>query len=105
LPDRHGTISDGSIYGVTIDPLYSQYLYVGANDGVFVSRDGGQTWTTGAGLPMGRFLIISSSHPGLAYTVGAHVYRTTDGGSTWQQWDGGDLRDDDRITNLAEYLP
>src|SRR5205085_4151098 len=34
-----------------------------------------------------------------------HVYRTTDGGSTWHVWDGGDLLDEDRITKLAGYLP
>jgi photosystem II stability/assembly factor-like uncharacterized protein len=37
--------------------------------------------------------------------IGGHVYRTTDGGSTWQVWDGGDLLDEERITNLAGYLP
>jgi photosystem II stability/assembly factor-like uncharacterized protein len=90
---------------VAFDPVHSQHLYVSANDGVFVSRDGRQTWTAGAGLSMGGPLIVSASHAGLAYTVGGHVYRTTDGGSTWQVWDGGDMLDEDRITNLAGYLP
>jgi photosystem II stability/assembly factor-like uncharacterized protein len=54
---------------------------------------------------MGGPLIVSSSHPGLAYTVDGHVYRTTDGGSTWYRWDGGDLLDEDRLTNLAGYVP
>jgi hypothetical protein len=62
---------------------------------------------------MGGPLIVSSSHPGLAYVVSAfsgitvdgRVYRTTDGGSTWHVWDGGDLLDEDRLTNLAGYLP
>jgi photosystem II stability/assembly factor-like uncharacterized protein len=96
---------DGTMYGVTFDPVHSHHLYVSGNVGVFVSRDGGQTWTAGAGLSSGGPLIVSSSHPGLVYTAGGHVYRTTDGGSTWQAWDGGDLLDEDRITNLAGYLP
>jgi photosystem II stability/assembly factor-like uncharacterized protein len=95
----------GTIYGVTFDPVQRRHLYVGAYYGVFVSRDGGQTWTAGAGLARGGPLIVSASHPGLAYTVGGHVHRTTDGGSTWHVWGGGDLLDEDRITNLAGYLP
>ena len=54
---------------------------------------------------MGGPLIVSSSHLGLAYTVGGHFYRTTDGGSTWHEWDGGDLLGEDRMSNLAGYLP
>jgi hypothetical protein len=45
---------------------------------------GGQTWTAGAGLSRGGPLIVSSSYPGPAYTAREHVYRTTEGGSTWQ---------------------
>ena len=63
---------------------------------------GEQAWTAGAGLSRGGPLIVSSSHPGLAYTVGGHVYRTTDGGSTWHVWDGGDLLHERKLTNLAE---
>jgi hypothetical protein len=97
--------TNGSIYGIAFDPVHSQHLYVSANDGVFVSRNGGQTWTAGAELSRGGPLILSSSHPGLAYTVGGRVYRTTDGGSTWHVWDGGDLLEEDRVTGLAGYLP
>jgi photosystem II stability/assembly factor-like uncharacterized protein len=75
------------------------------------STDAGQTWAHvgGKGFPPHAWVyalwIVSSSYPGPAYTAREHVYRTTEGGSTWQVWDGGDLPDEDRITNLAGYLP
>jgi hypothetical protein len=47
----------------------------------------------------------SQSHPGLAYMGGNHIYRTADGGLTWQPWIGGDVAGDDVFTLLGGYLP
>lgn len=91
--------SDGSRqwHAVWVAPAYDRAKGCANIDGIVAANAGRTVYASP--------LIASSSHPGLAYTVGAHVYRTTDGGSTWQEWDGGDLLSDDRMSNVAGYLP
>lgn len=103
---RHQLGSIVSIFDISFDPLDPQHIYIGANEGLYVSRDGGATWVTGHGLARGGYpIVVSRGQRGLAYVAAGHVYRTVDGGLTWQQWDGGDLRGDDAITNLAGDIP
>ncbi len=105
--DATNFVANATVFAVTFDPLQQRHLYAGTSDGVFISHDGGSTWTGPTTPPQVAIYAVaaSASHPGVAYAGGRHVYRTTDGGATWQEWDGGDLRADDNITNLAAYLP
>ena len=66
-------------------------LYVGMHDGVcaVTSADGGRTWEKGRSTPLANAAARLSASPALpqraylaAYEAG--VYRTDDGGSTWQ---------------------
>ncbi len=55
------------------------------NNGHFRSTDGGGNWTTGTGLPTGRCSIAVSPDEAdvLFVTVGANIYESDDGGTTW----------------------
>jgi photosystem II stability/assembly factor-like uncharacterized protein len=65
-------------------------LYLGNEDGVYVSTDQGERWQPpGAGLPARRILALAIApqdpHVLYAATEGAGLYRSDDGGATWNQ--------------------
>lgn len=107
-PWEHGSAgSAGDISDITFDPLQPGHIYAGASDGEYVSRDNGVSWSKGRGPAAGDYaVVVSRSHPGLAYLISEPVvYRTVDGGLSWQPWDGGDLRVDDDVVALAGDAP
>ena len=66
-------------------------LYIGSHDGVCAlnSSDGGKTWEASERTPLSHAasrLTASSSNPRRAYLAAyeSGVYRTDDGGVTWQ---------------------
>lgn len=98
----------GSVGDVAVSPSHPNVLYVGSGeglhrpdlavgDGIFKSTDGGETWTH-VGLPdvqqVAR-LIVHPTDPAVVFVAGlGHpygpneergVFRTTDGGTTWQK--------------------
>ncbi|HEX6873312.1 MAG TPA: glycosyl hydrolase, partial [Micromonosporaceae bacterium] len=96
---------DGSVYGtitaLAVAKSNSAVLYAGTDDGrVWITRNTGGSWTEiTAGLPT-RWITRIAVDPGnadLAYVtvsgfrngdVAAHVFRTSNGGSTWQDISG-----------------
>lgn len=100
--------SSYSIGTVTIDPNYPATVWVGTGenvsgrhvgwgDGVYKSKDGGKTWRN-MGLPQSEHIskilvdprnsdIVLVAAEGPLWTSGGDrgVYRTEDGGETWQQ--------------------
>jgi photosystem II stability/assembly factor-like uncharacterized protein len=78
--DITGTLADVPTLSVVVDPFNSSYLYVGSDLGVFVSSDGGNSWTQfNEGLPeavMGMDLNISNANRSLwVATHGNGAYR------------------------------
>ncbi len=84
--------------------------YAGGNSGIYRSKDGGETWDELTdGLPvterddLGRIgLAISKSNPDILYATFTYdevrnffhsMYRTADGGDTWERVEDGDLLD------------
>ncbi|MGH9480096.1 MAG: WD40/YVTN/BNR-like repeat-containing protein, partial [Terriglobales bacterium] len=100
------TMPDESIGGIAIAPSNKDVVYVGTGeannrqsssigDGIWVTRDGGKTWTHGGlddSQSIGR-IAVDPTNPDVAYAaVAGHLfgpnserglYKTTDGGTTW----------------------
>ncbi len=113
-----GLTNSGAIGRIVVDPANSQHIFVaaagrlynrGGDRGVYVSNDGGSTWSLAlAGLndTTGAVdLAIDPSNPSRIYAVmwdhfrepdlrtyggvGSGVYRSLNGGVTWQRLEGG----------------
>jgi hypothetical protein len=98
-------VLDGSLVSsVAIAPSESARIYVGTeNGGIFRSVDRGDNWSGNlAGAVVPSFLItrltVHQTSPSIVYATVAnsghsHVYRSVDGGDTWQDVDRGKLPD------------
>ena len=90
----------GVIYTIAPSPLDSNLIWVGTDDGLIqVTRDGGQSWsnvTPPAVTSWSKVSIMEASHfdKNTAYAavnrircddLRPHIYRTRDGGKTWQE--------------------
>ncbi|MGH9931152.1 MAG: WD40/YVTN/BNR-like repeat-containing protein [Pyrinomonadaceae bacterium] len=96
---------DGSpISAIEVAPANSKRVYVATeNGGFFRSRDGGETWSPNlsSSILPGHTITRLESHPHDADLVFAtvanfghsHVFRTKDGGLTWEDVDLGQLPD------------
>jgi photosystem II stability/assembly factor-like uncharacterized protein len=88
-----------STYSVAIDPSNPDILYAGGyyNDGsnymgkVYKTTDAGQNWTdiTGSILGCAESIVIDPSNPSKVYVgTSSGIYRSSDGGQTWQKDSG-----------------
>ena len=87
-----------SVYLATgATPLGFKAEWRSLSRGVYVTRDGGATWSDrSTGLPAARFigdLAVHPTEPDRAYAVvggflTGHVFETTDGGTTWRDRTG-----------------
>ena len=97
-------LDGSSISAIEVAPANPKRVYVATeNGGFFRSRDGGDTWSPNLSSSMlpGHTITRLESHPHNADLVIAtvanfghsHVYRTSDGGLTWEDVDQGQLPD------------
>jgi photosystem II stability/assembly factor-like uncharacterized protein len=99
-PDMKTMPRRGVIYTVAPSPLDVNLIWAGTDDGyIQVTRDGGKTWTNvtpPAITSWSKVSIMEASHfdPNTAYAavnrircddLRPHIYRTRDGGKTWQE--------------------
>ncbi len=98
------SLDDSSISAIEVAPANSKRVYVGTeNGGFFRSLDGGDTWSPNLSSSMlpGHTITRLESHPKDANLVIAtvanfghsHVFRTRDGGLSWEDLDKGQLPD------------
>jgi photosystem II stability/assembly factor-like uncharacterized protein len=83
------------LHRVSIDPADPDRVYAGAGHGLFVSEDGGQTWSPVDGL-RGRYVHGIQIDPRdsdrvYVYVDSSHcpIHRTLDGGDTWENVGAG----------------
>ena len=77
-----------SVYSVAIDPRSTLHVFAGTSSGLFVSSDGGLSWSlSNTGMQSRKVLAvaISQQNPNVMFagTSGYGVFRSTDGGATW----------------------
>jgi len=90
-----GVPAPGAVwYGLALDPAEPKTALAATSRGVFRSVDGCRSWTAGAdGLEQAtaEAVLFHPTRAGEAFVAqGGEVFRSTDGGLTWQPLDGGD---------------
>ena len=106
----------GVIYSVAPSPLDANLIWAGTDDGlIWLTRDGGQNWreVSPPGLtPWSKIAQLDASHfdPNGVYAavnrfrlddLHAYIYRTHDGGQTWEKITNG-LPDDASVNVVRE---
>jgi uncharacterized protein (TIGR03437 family) len=79
------------VLAMAVKPSNPQVVYAGTDLGLFVSTDGGVTWSaSGAGIAAGAVstVAIDPANPQIMYAgtlLNGGVYQSLDGGATWTQ--------------------
>lgn len=87
---RNGLLSECEVRSLAIDPADAGRIYAGTNEGVFISDNGGDRWSS-VGPPLDDLVVwslsISPRSPStlLAGTRPARIYRSDDRGATWRR--------------------
>ncbi|MGH9415969.1 MAG: WD40/YVTN/BNR-like repeat-containing protein [Terriglobales bacterium] len=106
----------GVIYTIAPSPILANEIWVGTDDGLIqMTRDGGKSWnnvTPPALTAWSKVVMMAASHfdPETAFAAvdrhrldddAPHIYRTTDGGKTWQEIVAG-LPADEYLESITE---
>ena len=106
----------GVVYSLAPSPLNADLIWAGTDDGlIWVTRDGGKNWsnvTPPELTPWSKIAQLDASHfdAGIAYAavnrfrlddLHAYIYRTRDGGKTWQKITNG-IPDDAAVNVVRE---
>jgi photosystem II stability/assembly factor-like uncharacterized protein len=77
------------VWMLAVDPLDPRKVYAGTPLGLFRWRDGGATWDSPLQRRQVESLAFDPSKPATMYVGGSGVLKSTDGGATWRDLDGG----------------
>jgi photosystem II stability/assembly factor-like uncharacterized protein len=87
---RDGLTGESRVYGLTVHPAEARTVFAGAEDGIYRSRDGGQSFAR-LDSPMNASevwkIALDPTDPDIIFagTRPAALYRSTDGGRNWQK--------------------
>jgi photosystem II stability/assembly factor-like uncharacterized protein len=76
------------VNGVAVDPTNPRVMYAALRDGIFKSTDTGEQWKpAGRGLKNVAAVTVNPKRPQEVYaaTTAGVIYRSRDGGQTWQR--------------------
>jgi hypothetical protein len=81
--------ADNAVYDIAIDPANNRTLYVGMLGLIMKTSDTAQTWKKILGWEDGIYrnwkLVINPNNADELIATGARLYRTTDGGESWEK--------------------
>ncbi|MBZ5521269.1 MAG: transcriptional regulator [Acidobacteriia bacterium] len=104
VPDLHGK----SIRALALAPSNPRVLVAGALDGVFRSRDGGDSWQrispeNHAEIKNVESVAIDPGNPDIIYAGTWHLpWKTEDGGKTWHNIKNGVIEDSDVFSIIID---
>lgn len=87
---REGLSNESRVYGLAVHPAEPRWVFAGADDGIYQSRDGGQGFarldTPMNGLDVWR-IAIDPTDPDIIFagTRPAALFRSTDSGRNWRK--------------------
>ena len=81
----------------------SSAVYAGTNDGVFLSRDGGLTWSGTSVTSLTDNIAIDPYNPRIVYASADRIQRSTDGGVTWTR--SLEVRQDVQVLTIVPTNP
>jgi hypothetical protein len=93
--DTTGSISTNSLISAAIDPINDSIIWAATALSILKSTDMGATWLTVMSTPVHTWdqIAINPKNPRIVYvslydTLAGGVYKTTDGGASWQDANG-----------------
>jgi photosystem II stability/assembly factor-like uncharacterized protein len=77
-------LGDTSLRDMVVDPLDGTLWYVGSfNNGLYITRDGGETWELHLGGNVGTITLDPANHNMVYASTFSDLYRSDDQGQTW----------------------
>ncbi len=96
-------------YGVTavaVDPRNPEVLFAGSDvDGLFTSRDGGASWQAVEMPGLVTSIEIDPGNPDIVYAAADGIFRSTDGGHTWNWEDEAPRGPNVEFLQVNPHLP
>ena len=91
---------------LALNPINTNIIYAGIDEGIYKSIDGGKNWTLlrmGIQYPHILSLAIDPISPNIIYaaTVGYGVFKSVDGGQSWEAFNNGLSGADLNVYSLA----
>ncbi len=85
------TQAQRGVRDVEVDPLDPRTVWAATSEGTYVTRDAGLSWLRVSDVPMAMSLLLDPQRAGTVLVgcgnfgqTGSGIYRTKDGGSTWE---------------------
>jgi photosystem II stability/assembly factor-like uncharacterized protein len=79
----NGGIANLTVYGLAVDPVNPINVFANASDGLYKSTNGGASWSKVSSLINGGAVAIDPTMPTTVYAGGFDLFKSTDGGITW----------------------
>ncbi len=102
-------LSRKQVWSLTSWPVDGRVMAAGAQDGVYITRDGGQTWTHNAGQSAAPRPVVSLAfdvvQSNTLYAGTPHLaWKTIDGAKTWRLIDRGMQEDSDIFSIAVDFF-